>query len=387
MKYKRIFLIVLDSLGIGEAPDAADYNDLGANTLGHIIEKTNVYLPNLKDMGLYNLLGLSDDETIGYYTRGIPVSKGKDTMVGHYEIMGLKTNSPYQTFTNTGFPIALVNEIEKQIGKKVIGNKAASGTEIINELGLEHMETGSIIVYTSADSVLQVAAHEEIIPLDELYRICSIIRDITTKDEWRVGRIIARPFIGQPGNFTRTNNRHDYTLKPPAKTVLDYLKYNQFDVISIGKVNDIFAGEGISQIIKAPSNIEGINAILDSLNFQFNGLVFANLNDFDTKYGHRRDVVGDANALKEFDNIIPLIKERLNVDDLLIITADHGNDPVHKGTDHTREYTPVLIYSPSFIKGGRLNDLDSFASIGATIADNFRVKKPPIGISFLNELF
>lgn len=386
MKYNRIFLIILDSLGIGGAHDAAKYNDEGANTLGNIINVTNISLPNLEKMGLLNLLKNKDIQTNSYYTRGITVSNGKDTLTGHLEMMGIKTEVPAVTFTDTGFPAELINELERLSGRKIIGNISSSGTEIIKDLGEEHMKTGSIIVYTSADSVLQIAAHEEIVPLDELYKICEIARNLTLKDEWKVGRIIARPFIGIPNNFTRTSNRKDYALNPPAKTVLDHLQNNNYDVLSIGKIKDIFNNCGITKSIKTKDNLDGIKTILNTINTDFKGLCFANLNDFDSLYGHRRDPNGYASLIKEFDDYVPEILNNLKEDDLLIITADHGNDPTFKGTDHTRENVPVLIYSNKLKEPKRLDNLKTFADIGATISSNFDIQAPVIGTSFLEKL-
>lgn len=384
--YKRIFLIVLDSVGIGSAKDAYKFDDEGANTLGHIIEKTNTHFPNLNKLGLDNLLFNQTNKTLAYYTKGIEISNGKDTLTGHLEMMGIETKIPFKTFTETGFPLELIHELEEKTGRKVIGNCNASGTEIIERLGNEHINTGSIIVYTSADSVLQIACHEDVVPLDELYKICEIARNLTLKDEYKVGRIIARPFIGTPGNFVRTSNRHDYALDPSGKTVLDILKDNGLDVIAIGKIADIFNNNGVTEIIKTKDNMDGVDKILDTINKDFNGLCFANLNDFDSKYGHRRNVVGYKDALLDFDNRLFEIIDALNEDDLLIITADHGNDPTFKGTDHTRENTPVIIYNKGFKEPNQLDNLSTFASIGATIADNFKVDMPKIGESFLGKL-
>ena len=387
MKFKRIFLIVLDSLGIGEAIDAKKFNDEGCNTLGHIIENADIDFPNLEKMGLLNLVNKSNiDKTDSYFTKAHPKANGKDTLTGHLELMGIRTLKPFKTFTETGFPKELIDELEKRSGRKIIGNCNASGTEIIERLGQEQMETGSLIVYTSADSVLQIAAHEEIIPLDELYKICEIARELTLKEEWKVGRIIARPYIGTPGNFTRTSNRHDYALDPVSETVLDNLKNNNYDVISIGKIADIFNNCGITKSIKTKDNLDGILKIIDILKEDFNGLCFANLNDFDSKYGHRRNIQGYAEAIKEFDNYLPQIKENLNNEDLLIITADHGNDPSYKGTDHTRENIPVLIYSKILKDTKKIKELDCFSDVGATIADNFKVQMTEVGKSFLGKL-
>ena len=384
-KYKRIFLIVLDSVGIGGAIDEKEFGDINVNTLLHTLEVTNGKLPHLEKMGLMNLINNQDSESDSYYTRAICQSCGKDTLTGHLEMMGVLTTKPLKTFTETGFPKELIQELEEKTGRKVIGNISASGTEIIEKLGKEHMETGAIIVYTSADSVLQIAAHEDIVPVNELYKICEIARNITLKDEWKVGRIIARPFIGQPGNFTRTANRHDYALNPPSKTTLDVLKENNFDVLAIGKISDIFNNCGITKSVKTKDNLDGILKIEEALKEDFTGLCFANLNDFDSKYGHRRNPSGYMNALLEVDNNIDNIKNNLNDDDLLIITADHGNDPTYQGSDHTRENTPVLIYNKNFKNPTRLPNLKTFADLGATIADNFNLSSF-LGTSFLESL-
>ena len=387
MKFKRIFLIVLDSLGVGEAIDAKKFNDEGANTLGHILEYNKLDYPNLEKMGFLNLVNHTNIEKVdSYYTKAHPKANGKDTLTGHLELMGIRTLIPFKTFTENGFPAELIKELEEKSGRKIIGNCSASGTEIIERLGREQMETGALIVYTSADSVLQIAAHEEIIPLDELYKICEIAREITLDEKYKVGRIIARPYIGEPGSFKRTANRHDYALDPVADTVLDNLKNEGFDVISIGKISDIFNNCGITESTKTKDNLDGINKILETLNKDFTGLCFANLNDFDSKYGHRRDIKGYANAILEFDNYLDKIKQNTNEDDLLIITADHGNDPSYRGTDHTRENIPVLIYSKQFKDPKHIKELDSFSDIGALIADNFKVKVPLVGKSFLNKL-
>lgn len=386
MKFKRVFLIVLDSLGIGEANDASIWNDEGANTFGNIVKSIDIEYPALEKMGMYNLIDKSDIETNSYYTKGIPMANGKDTLTGHLEIMGIRTIRPFKTFTTTGFPEELIRELEERTGRKIIGNCNASGTEIIERLGEEQMNTGALIVYTSADSVLQIAAHEDIIPLNELYKACEIARELTLKDEWKVGRIIARPYIGKPGNFKRTSNRHDYALNPDGNTILDNLKNNGYEVISIGKIVDIFNGCGITKAIRTKDNLDGINKILKTINLDFTGLCFANLNDFDSKYGHRRDVKGYADAIKQFNNYLTLIQRKLKHDDLLIITADHGNDPTFRGTDHTRENIPVLIYSKNLTDPKRLNDLTCFSDIGNTIADNFDVELSEYGESFLDKL-
>ncbi len=377
MQFKRIFLIVMDSVGIGEAPDAKKFGDVGAHTLKHTIEYNKLELPYLNWLGLGNILG-ENHKTAGYFGKLAEISNGKDTLTGHLEMMGVRTKIPYKTFPD-GFPTDLLREIEKETGRKIIGNRAESGTEIIKQLGEEHMKTGHIIVYTSADSVLQIAAHEKIITLEELYNICSKVRKITEKAEWRVGRVIARPFIGTPGDFKRTANRHDYALNPPHKTVLDEIKDNGYEVISIGKIADIFNNNGITESIKTKDNNDGIDKILEILDRDFNGLCFANLNDFDSLYGHRRDPIGYGKALQMVDKSIPKIVKKLRDDDLLLITADHGNDPTFKGTDHTREYVPIFMYSKMFKYTGQLPSIGNFADIGASIAKNFNLEAPRIG--------
>ena len=385
-RFKRVFLIVLDSVGIGEANDAGAWNDIGANTLKHTLECTTHQFKNLAKFGLFNLLNETNINTMGYYCIAKPKSNGKDTLTGHLEMMGVYTDVPFRTFSDNGFPPKLIKEIEMKTGRKVIGNCNASGTEIIKELGEESIKTGSIIVYTSADSVLQVAAHESVIPVPELYNICEMIRKTTLKDEWKVGRVIARPFTGQYPNFIRTANRHDYALDPKEPTVLDKLKEAKLDVISVGKIADIFNNCGITESNKTADNKDGIRKIMEMVRKDFKGLCFINLNDFDSKYGHRRNAVGYADALREFDESIPHMLSRLKDEDLVIITADHGNDPSFRGTDHTRENVPVFIFSPQFKTPGRLENFETFADIGATIAENFNVAKPSIGESVLKKL-
>ncbi|CAM3060319.1 phosphopentomutase [Filibacter tadaridae] len=389
-QFKRIHLIVLDSVGIGESPDAHLFGDEGANTLGHIGDAMNgLTMPNMGKLGLSNISEIKGiavtDEPSGYYTKMQEASVGKDTMTGHWEMMGLNINKPFKVYPN-GFPSELIEELEKRIGRKIIGNKPASGTAIIDELGKEHMETGAIIVYTSADPVMQIAAHEDIIPIEEQYRICEIARELTLEPKYLVGRVIARPFIGQPGDFTRTTNRHDYALKPFGRTVMNELIDDGFDVLAVGKIADIFNGEGISNSVRTVSNMDGVDKLLEVMSKDFNGLSFTNLVDFDALFGHRRDPLGYGNALEEFDVRLVEIMSALRKDDLLIITADHGNDPVHEGTDHTREYVPLLIYSPSLKQGGSLPQNETFSDIGATIADNFNVRLPEFGKSFLTLL-
>ncbi|MFJ8256208.1 phosphopentomutase [Peribacillus asahii] len=390
-KFKRIFVIVMDSVGIGEAPDAEKFGDKGADTLGHIAERMNgLHMPNLAKLGLSNIREIKGVEKaehpLAYYTKMQEASTGKDTMTGHWEIMGLNITQPFQVFPN-GFPDALIKALEEKTGRKIIANKPASGTAILEELGEEHMKTGALIVYTSADSVLQIAAHEEIVPLDELYNICGIAREMTLADEYKVGRVIARPFIGEPGHFKRTSNRHDYALKPFDRTVMDELKDAGLDVLAIGKISDIFDGEGVTESLRTVSNMDGMDKLVYTVEKDFTGLSFLNLVDFDALFGHRRDPLGYGKALEEFDARLPEVLDKLTENDLLMITADHGNDPIHHGTDHTREYVPLLIYSKRFQSGGRqLPIRQTFADIGATVADNFKVKMPSYGKSMLVEL-
>ncbi|KZN95990.1 MULTISPECIES: phosphopentomutase [Aeribacillus] len=388
--YKRVFLIVMDSVGIGEAPDAELYNDKGADTLGHIAEHLGgLHLPNLAKLGLGNIREIEGvpktDKPLAFYTKMKEASAGKDTMTGHWELMGLKIDSPFQVFPD-GFPEELIEELEKRTGRKVLGNKPASGTAIIEELGKEHMKTGAIIVYTSADSVLQIAAHEKVIPLNELYQICQIARELTLDEKYMVGRVIARPFVGEPGNFERTANRHDYALKPFGRTVMNELKDGGFDVIALGKISDIYDGEGITDAIRTKSNMDGMDKLIQTFDRDFTGLSFLNLVDFDAKFGHRRDPEGYGQALEEFDARLPEVFEKMKEEDLLIITADHGNDPLHHGTDHTREYVPLLVYNSTYTKGKELPIRETFADVGATIAENFGVQMPNYGTSFLTEL-
>ena len=392
--YKRIFVIVLDSLGIGAMPDAARFADEGVDTFGHILEKTKTLnIPNLRRLGFLNLKCGGDMKGVespeGRFMRMREASNGKDTMTGHWEMMGIKTEKPFRTFTEHGFPAELIKELEKQCGKKVIGNKSASGTEIIEELGEEEIRTGSMIVYTSADSVMQICGNEETFDLEELYRCCETARRITMKDEWRVGRVIARPYIGmKKGEFKRTSNRRDYALKPPAPTVLNALKDAGNDVIGVGKIHDIFCGEGITKTYHSESSVHGMEQTIDVCKEEFTGLCFVNLVDFDALWGHRRNVEGYDKEIEKFDEKLGVLLECLSQDDLLILTADHGNDPTYKGTDHTREYVPSLAYSKRMQAGGPLPEAETFAVIGATVAENFGVDMPKgtIGYSVLSRL-
>lgn len=392
--FKRIFTIVIDSLGIGAMENAADYGDEGCDTLGHIDAfMTKLAIPNLAKLGLVRLHPLSHvkapEVVKGYQARLHEASTGKDTMTGHWELMGLHITTPFQTFTETGFPKELIEELGRRTGRRIIGNKSASGTEILEELGEEEIATGAMIVYTSADSVLQICGNEETFGLEELYRCCEIARKLTMRDEWRVGRVIARPYTGKrKGEFKRTANRHDYALKPYGKTVLDALKENGFDVISIGKIRDIFDGEGITEAYKSKSSVHGMEQTIACLDKEFTGLCFTNLVDFDALWGHRRNPSGYGQELERFDEKLGIFLANMKEDDLLMITADHGNDPTFKGTDHTKEMVPLLLYSPSLTGGGRLEDQKSFAVVGATIAQNFDVAMPKgtIGESLLSEL-
>ena len=389
--FKRAFVIVLDSLGIGNAKDAGEYHDAGTDTLGHISDTVETLdIPNLQKLGLANLHPLRQvpkaDHPLAYYARMNEASHGKDTMTGHWEMMGLHITKPFKTFTETGFPKELIDELEKRTGHKVIGNKSASGTEILDELAEEEIATGHMIVYTSADSVLQICGNEETFGLDELYRCCEIARDITMKDEWKVGRVIARPYVGKKkGEFKRTSNRHDYALKPTGLTTLNALKDNGFDVIGVGKINDIFCGEGITETHHSNSSVHGMEQTIEICKKDFNGLCFVNLVDFDALWGHRRNVEGYGKEIEKFDVNLGKLLEQLKDDDLLLITADHGNDPTYTGTDHTREQVPLLAYSPSMKESGLQETKDTFAVIGASVAENFGVKMPEgtIGTSIL----
>lgn len=393
-KYRRIFTIVLDSLGIGAMDNAAEYGDVGTDTLGHIDERMeSFHIPNLAKMGIANLHPLIHAEPaekpLAYYTELNEASTGKDTMTGHWEMMGLHITKPFQTFTEHGFPKELIEELEKRTGHKIVGNKSASGTEILDEYGEHEIATGDMIVYTSADSVLQICGNEETFGLDELYRCCEIARELTMRDEWKVGRVIARPYVGRKkGEFKRTPNRHDYALKPYGPTALDALKEAGYDVISIGKIKDIFDGEGITEAYKSQSSVHGMEQTIEVMDKDFHGLCFVNLVDFDALWGHRRDPIGYGKEIERFDEKLQIVLSKLKEDDLLILTADHGNDPTYTGTDHTKEKVPFLAYSPSMSGSGRIPSEDTFAVIGATITDNFGVTMPEgtIGKSILKEL-
>ncbi len=393
-KYRRIFVIVLDSLGIGAMPDSPRFGDEGVDTFGHILEKMETLeIPHLQKLGMLNLHAAGKmkgvDKPMGRYMRLGEASNGKDTMTGHWEMMGIKTEKPFITFTDTGFPPELIAELERQCGKRVIGNKSASGTQIIEELGEEEINTGAMIVYTSADSVLQICGNEETFDLENLYRCCEIAREITMKDEWKVGRVIARPYVGKKkGEFKRTSNRHDYALKPTGLTALNALKDAGYDVIGVGKINDIFCGEGITKTYHSDSSVHGMEQTIEICNEDFHGLCFTNLVDFDALWGHRRNVEGYGHEIEKFDKNLGVLLDKLREDDLLILTADHGNDPTYSGTDHTREYVPFIAYSKKMESGGELENEDTFAVIGASAAENFGVSMPEgtIGSSILEKL-
>jgi phosphopentomutase len=402
MKYKRVFTVVIDSMGVGAMPDSLEYGDIGVDTLGHISQVVSHFnIPNLQKLGLANLHHIDkvfpSDKPEGFWMKMREKSLGKDTMTGHWEMMGLHITKPFQTFTDTGFPPELIQELEKRTGRKVIGNKSASGTEILEELAEEEVEKGHLIVYTSADSVLQICGNEETMGLDTLYKYCEIARELTMKDQWKVGRVIARPYVGKKkGEFKRTPNRHDYALKPYGKTALNALADKGYDVISVGKINDIFVGEGITEAYKSQSSIHGMEQTVEIANKDFSGLCFTNLVDFDALWGHRRDPLGYGAEIEKFDEMLGELLKVLKPEDLLILTADHGNDPTYKGTDHTREKVPFIAWSPRYKtiypqglpNNGQLTESDTFAVIGATIADNFEVTMPSgtIGHSILQNI-
>ncbi|MEK4385342.1 phosphopentomutase [Solibacillus sp. FSL W7-1464] len=388
--FKKVHVIVMDSVGIGEAPDADKFGDAGSNTLGHIAEKMNgLNMPNMEKLGLSNIRELKGinktEKPAAFYGMMQEASVGKDTMTGHWEIMGLNIDTPFKVYPD-GFPAELISKLEEATGRKVLCNLPYSGTAVIDDYGPEHMETGALIVYTSADPVMQIAAHEEVIPVEELYKICEIARELTLDAEFLVGRVIARPFVGEPGNFTRTSNRHDYALTPFGRTTMAEMKDANLDVIAIGKISDIFNGDGVTEAIRTKDNTDGMDKMAEVVRRDFHGISFLNLVDFDANFGHRRDPIGYGQALEEFDRRLPEVLEALSPDDLLIITADHGNDPTFPGTDHTREYVPLIVYSPRFTAGSELQLRETFADIAATIADNFNIAAPQFGKSFLSEL-
>ncbi len=386
----RVIWMIIDSVGIGEMPDSKDFGDIGVNTLGNIVKfYKDIKIPNLINLGIANIDKIdfldSIENPIGCFGRCLEVSNGKDTTTGHWEMTGVLVKKPFKTFEN-GFPKDIIEEFERRTNRKVVGNKPASGTEILDEYGEHQMKTGDVIVYTSADSVFQIAAHEEVIPLDELYKMCEIARKIMIGDN-AVARVIARPYIGKKkGEFERTSNRRDYSLNPFEKTVLDYIKESNLDVIAVGKIEDIFNGQGITEAIHTKDNMDGVDQTINYIKKENKGLIFTNLVDFDSKYGHRRDVLGYKNALEEFDKRIPEIIDAMKEDDILIINSDHGNDPTYKGTDHTRESIPVLVYGKNIKNGVNLGIRKSFADIGKTVSDILNIDKLENGISFKDEI-
>lgn len=387
----RVIWIIIDSVGIGELPDADKFGDVGANTIGNIVKSQgDIDMPNMVDMGIGNIDGVDFlekvDKPAAVFCKCAEISQGKDTTTGHWEMAGIVVDKPFKTFPN-GFPKDIIDEFEKQTGRKVVGNKPESGTVILDELGEHQIKTGDVIVYTSADSVFQIAAHEEVIPLEELYNMCKIARKIMSGDN-AVARIIARPYIGnKKGNFERTSNRRDYSVDPFKTTVLDNIKGSGLDVIAVGKIEDIFNGKGITEAVHTKDNMDGVDKTLKYIKSNNRGLIYTNLVDFDSKYGHRRDPKGYKKAIEEFDARLPEIIEAMKEDDILIINSDHGNDPTYKGTDHTREYIPVLIYGDRIKKGVNLGVRSSFCDIGSTIADILGVEKTNCGESFKKYLF
>lgn len=387
MQFKRIFTIVIDSLGVGALADSQTYGDYNVDTLGHIDKYSKPFdIECLRELGLANLHPLKNVsfhfKPKAYYTKAAETSKGKDTITGHLELMGVITEKPFITFSEHGFPDDLIKELEKRCGYSIIGNKAASGTEIINELGDIHIRDKSLIVYTSADSVLQIAAHEGYFGLDELYRCCEIARELTLKDEWRIGRVIARPFISTDKGYERTSNRHDYALDPKEPTVLNKLNENNFEVIAIGKINDIFNGSGITKSLRSVNSIEGMKQTIHTASTHFTGLCFTNLVDFDSLWGHRRNINGYRQELEAFDKLLADLINHLSDEDLLILCADHGNDPSYTGSDHTREYIPIIFYNEKLKGSGLLPIANSFSIVGKTILDNFEIENSLYGCSY-----
>lgn len=385
MKFKRVFLMVLDSLGVGEAIDADKYGDNGANTLGHISEESPLFIPNLKKLGFLNTLSMSDIETDAYYTIARPNNPGNDSLDGHYELMGIYNEVPFKNFTESAFPRELLEEIATKTRKRIIGNLVGEGEAILKRLGDKQIEYGALLIYTSNGSNLKVAAHEDSIETGELYQICETIRKITQKEEWKVGRVVAKPFTGKNGNYRFTKENREFALDPPAKSLLDSLSDEKYSTICFGKIADCFNGKGVTKVIKTKSNLDGLNKLGDVMTKNFEGLAFINLSDFDSDYAHKQDVEGYAKAIEELDVEVAIMFNKLNNDDLLIITADHGCDPT-LGTKHTRENVPVILFSRSFKEPKRLEIRESMADIAATIADNFEVEMPSIGKSFLEEL-
>jgi phosphopentomutase len=381
-KFKRVFVIVMDSVGVGAMPDADKFGDVGANTFVHTAKACGgLYIPNLNRLGIGDLAPIKGTYIVKhpqtYSMRLLESSSGKDTMTGHWEMMGILTVKPFKTFTETGFPQALIDELEEKTGHKIIGNIAASGTDIIRNLGAEQKRDNSLIVYTSADSVLQIAAHEETTPVPELYRCCAIAREICNRPEYLLGRIIARPFIGENAQtFKRTPNRHDYALSPTQDTAMDILKNHGYMTSCVGKISDIFNGKGVTKTQKTVSNVDGLLKTIEEIkSHDFEGMCFINLVEFDSEFGHRRDPIGYGKAIEEFDVLLGQVLDLAKPDDLIMITADHGNDPIHTGTDHTREKVPLLIFSSKFINGRFIGERNSFADLGITILKAFNHTK------------
>lgn len=384
---KRVTIFVMDSIGIGELPDSEEFGDKGCNTLGHIAEQAkNFNIPNLIELGIGNIEGVNaikgSENVKGAYGRSMELSDGKDTTTGHWEMAGLHIDEPFKTFPN-GFPDHIIKEFEEKTGRKVICNKPASGTVILEELGEAHVKSGDLIVYTSADSVFQIAAHEDVVPIEEQYRNCEIAREILM-GPYAVARVIARPFIGEVGKFERTSNRRDYSLSPFNKTVLDIAKESGLEVRAVGKIVDIFNGQGITKDVHTKDNMDGVDWTIKWLKEDFEGILFTNLVDFDAKFGHRRNVQGYGDAIVEMDKRIPEILDAMKDDDIIIFTADHGNDPAYKGTDHTREYIPILVYGKSIKDGVNIGTRKTFADIAATVSDILNIEKTPHGESFKN---
>lgn len=386
---KRAFIIVLDSFGIGEMPDADKYGDVGSNTIA-AVSKTNYFdVPNMKKLGLFNIEGVNccqkEESPVGSFARMKETSKGKDTTIGHWEIAGIQSSKPLPTFPN-GFPKEIISKFEELTGRKVLCNKPYSGTKLLEDYGKQHVETGDLLVYTSADSVFQIAAHEDIVPVEKLYEYCQIARDMLKGENFGVGRVIARPFVGEYPNYKRTTNRHDFSLEPPKDTMLDILKREKFDVYAVGKIYDIFAGKGITEFVRTTGNDDGMKKTLQYAKKDFEGLCFVNLVDFDMLYGHRNDPDGYAKALTKFDTQLGELLKLLKDDDILIITADHGCDPTTESTDHSREYTPMLIFGNKIKNGVDLKTRSSFSDISATVLEYFNVNNTAAGESFLNEV-
>lgn len=385
----RVTIVVLDSVGIGQAPDAKRFGDYGVNTLGNISNTVGLEVPNLEQMGLGNISYLKTVYPVANpaasFGKMIPKGEGKDTLAGHWEMMGLTLDTPFKNYVENGFDSELIGEFERLTGRKVLANKAANGMKVIEEYYQEHIDTGAFIVYTSVDSTFQIAAHEDVISLEELYKACEIARELTKDPKYNVARVIARPFIGGINDFSRTSNRHDYAIDPFSKTMLDTMKANDLDVIGIGKIPDIFNNHGITKSVKSKNNIDGINKTIEELNSSSKGLIFTNLVEFDSVFGHPRDVSGYKNALEEFDAHLPELLNALKDDDMLIITADHGNDPTYKGNDHTREMVPLLVYG-KMINNKQIIDRQSFEDLGQALSEIFGLDSTPNGVSFLSEV-